>query len=89
MVTTPARITAIGYLARGMGDTAGGTPDHVVENFYLGQAQLEAELAWVRSVSKRISAGKYGFQGEDPARQQPHAHPLRPPPDAGSSSWDG
>jgi DNA-binding PadR family transcriptional regulator len=74
-----ARISGSIFASAGMPETAGGTPDHIVENFRIIEAQLRGELEWVESVSKRIRSGAYGFRGEDPARLRPRQNPSKPP----------
>jgi len=73
-----ARRTAIGFSAKGLGPSAAGTPDHVVEMFHFQEALLRAEQQWVSEVLERIRAGTYGFAGEDPARVLPGQNPMRP-----------
>jgi DNA-binding PadR family transcriptional regulator len=75
-----ARISATGFAAAGMPDSAPGSPEHVVEHFRFHEAHLDGELQWVQAVSERIRSGAYGFAGEDPSRLRPRSDPLRPPP---------
>ncbi len=74
-----ARISGTRFAAGSMSETAAGTPDHVVEIFHIGVAQLQAEIDWTQDAIGRINGGAYGFAGEDPRRLLPREHPLRPP----------
>ena len=74
-----ARISSSSFAAARLSEQAPGTPDHVVEVFWVHEGQLRAEIDWIHGVTARINHGDYGFSGEDPARQLPREHPLRPP----------
>jgi len=74
-----ARLSSTSFAAANLGETAAGTPDHIVEGIRMHETQLRGELEWVQAVSERITAGAYGFSDEDPARQWPREHPMRPP----------
>jgi DNA-binding PadR family transcriptional regulator len=58
-----SRVTATGFAA----DTVRNSPfkpESVVEHFLLHADQLQGELLWVNSVSRRIRDGAYWFLGE-------------------------
>jgi DNA-binding PadR family transcriptional regulator len=57
------RIVATGYAADSIRQTP-FKPEAVVEHFLVHVEQLRGELAWVESVSERLRAGEYWFEGE-------------------------
>jgi DNA-binding PadR family transcriptional regulator len=75
-----ARLSGSSYARAGLVGTAAGTPDHVVEVFHFHESQLQGEVGWLAGVRERVRSGAYGFEGEDPDRLRPRAHPLKPPP---------
>jgi DNA-binding PadR family transcriptional regulator len=75
-----ARISGSRYTSAGLPESAGGTPDNILETFRFHESQLEAELRWLAGAVDRIGAGEYGFLGEDPDRLRPRLHPLQPRP---------
>jgi len=57
------RIVATGYAADSIRQTP-FKPEAVVEHFLVHVEQLRGELAWVESVTERLRAGEYWFEGE-------------------------
>lgn len=82
-----ARLSGTAYTMATLPETAAGAPTHVVEHFYLLEAQVRGELAWVEQAGERIRGGAYGFRGEDRRRMFPALDPRGPMPQTGVPGW--